>query len=191
MVNAEAHQFDSLTRILSFTGVLWTKMNGLRTNNEDKLRWSRESSSHFCPDVKLFASFRHLFSSIHFCAVSECHGDRLSPAWNWLGFIHHKQDGSTRWTAFAGDAPPQKKKKSTVTPWQMFRSLHFLLISCYLLWNKHGGPRKANRPPVKNTSICISQHHKACQMAAPSRGKFPQTAVCSTQSGKRTFSGSQ
>lgn len=85
----------------------------------------------------------------------------------------------------------KKKKKSTVTLWQMFRSLHFLLISCYLLWNKHGGPRKANRPPVKNTSICISQHHKACQMAAPSRGKFPQTAVCSTQSGKRSFSGSQ
>lgn len=47
------------------------------------------------------------------------------------------------------------KKKSTRTPWQMFHSLHFLLISCYLLWNKHGGSQKANRPPVKNTSICI------------------------------------
>lgn len=59
-------------------------------------------------------------------------------------------------------------KKRTMTLWQMFHSLHYLLISCYLLWNKHRGSRKANRPPVKNTSICIC-HPLSHSITKPAR----------------------
>lgn len=105
---------------LSFYISFKNKMNSPRTNMKLKRDKTMSPRSHFCPDPKHFVSFCCPIS------ISAPVGQLLVASLEVHSF-----------------------KKSTVTLWQMFHSLHFLLISCYLLWNKHGGAQKANRPPVK------------------------------------------
>lgn len=114
-------------------------MNSPRTNMKLKRDKTMSPCSHFCPDPKHFVSFC--------CPISIS-----APVGQLL----------------VASLEVYRLKKSTVTLWQMFHSLHFLLISCYLFWNKHRGAQKANRPPVKNTSICIC-HPLSHSVTKPAR----------------------
>lgn len=151
----------------------------------DNLRTKIRLNIAFCPDLKLCLSpITFPYSMLISWVVLEW-TEELTAAFDWLGLTwHHKQDGSTCTQLLVASL------KLPVT-WQWDK--RFILISCYLVWNKHGGPENANSLQVMNASLCMCHplsHSitKSARWLRLWRNAFLQAPVCNTQSEMHTFS---